>query len=269
MIESKIQEAIKPIISIYSQIELEIIERIAEHFKLNEEFINIDYWYLEKLKEMGEINNNTLKLLEKYTGKTKQELLKAMQNIGIEAIPTEQLNIAKNNGILFKPHMITIQNIIQNSYNEVEETFLQLNKTIEEKTKEIYIDIVTQSYIELSSGVYSYQEIILRSLDKLGDKGISILTYKDKNGLKKNYDVVGTVRRELLCATRGLAGKVNTEVIKESGNHIVRVSHHFGERIGDGKKNNSFVGTMMEKQQKKKRNCLTLWNIVIMEMFKE
>ena len=52
MIEDKIQEAIKPIISIYSQIELDII---AEHFKLNEEFINSDYWYLEKLKEMGRI----------------------------------------------------------------------------------------------------------------------------------------------------------------------------------------------------------------------
>ncbi len=78
MIEDKIQEAIKPIISIYNQIELDIIERIAEHFKLNEEFINIDYWYLEKLKEMGVLNNQTMKLLEKnIQAKTKQELLKS------------------------------------------------------------------------------------------------------------------------------------------------------------------------------------------------
>ncbi len=237
MIEDKIQEAIKPIISIYNQIELELIEKIAEHFKLNEEFINSDYWYLEKLKEMGVLNNKTIGLLEKYTGKTRQELLKAMQDIGIEAIPIEQINIAKNNGILFKPHMIAIQNIIQHQYNEIEKTFLQLNKTIAEQVRKTYTDIVTQAYIKTTSGVYSYQQAILESLDDLGNKGISILTYQDKNGLKRNYDVVGTVRRDLLVATRGLAGKVNEEVIKESGHHIVRVSHHFGARTGDGEEN--------------------------------
>ncbi|MCI9000920.1 MAG: hypothetical protein HFJ26_08625 [Clostridia bacterium] len=248
MIEDKIQEAIKPIISIYNQIELDIIERIAEHFKLNEEFINIDYWYLEKLKEMGVLNNQTMKLLEKYTGKTKQELLKAMQDIGIEAIPTEQINIAQNNGILFKPHMITIQNIIQHQYDYIEKTFLQLNKNIEEQVRKTYTDIVTQTYIKTTSGVYSYQEAILQSLDELGDKGISVLTYQDKNGLKKNYDVVGTVRRDLLVATRGLAGKVNEEVIKESGHHIIRVSHHFGARTGDGEENFTNHAWWQEKQ---------------------
>lgn len=100
MIEDKIQESIKPIISIYSKIELELIEKIAEHFKLNDEFINSDYWYFEKLKEMGGLNNETIKLLEKYTGKTKQELLRAMKEIGISAIPTEQLNIATQKGAL-------------------------------------------------------------------------------------------------------------------------------------------------------------------------
>ena len=100
MIEDKIQEAIKPMISMYNQIELEIIEKIAEHFNINEEFINSDYWYLEKLKELGGLNNETIRLLEKYTGKTKKELLKAMKDIGINSIPIEQLNIANDRGLL-------------------------------------------------------------------------------------------------------------------------------------------------------------------------
>lgn len=248
MIEDKIQEAIKPIISIYNQIELELIEKIAEHFKLNEEFINSDYWYLEKLKEMGVLNNKTISLLEKYTGKTKQELLKAMQDIGIEAIPTEQLNIARNNGILFKPHMIAIQHIIQHQYDTIEKTFLQLNQTIEEQVRQTYKDILTQTYVKTISGTHSYQEAILESLDDLGNKGISILTYQDKNGLKKNYDIVGTVRRDLLVATRGLSAKVNEEIIKESGHHIVRVSHHFGARTGNGEENYTNHAWWQEKQ---------------------
>lgn len=241
MIEDKIQKAIKPIMSVYAQIELDIIEKIAEHFKLNEEFINSDYWYFEKLKEMGGLNNETIKLLEKYTGRTKQELLKAMKDIGTNAIPTEQLNIATQKGILLNPQSIinsvNIQNIIKYSYDEIEKSFLQLNKTIEEQVKQTYKNILTQTYIKTLAGTHSYQEAILESLDDLGNKGISIITYQDKNGLKRNYDVVGTVRRDLLVATRGLAGKVNEEIIKESGHHIVRVSHHFGARTGDGGEN--------------------------------
>lgn len=251
MIEDKIQSAIKPIISIYSQIELDIIEKIAEHFKLNEEFINSDYWYFEKLKELGGLNNETIKLLEQYTGKTKQELLKAMKDIGINSIPIEQLNIATQKGALLNPESIinsvNIQNIIKYSYNEIEKTFLQLNKTISEQVKKTYTDIITQTYIKTSSGIYSYQEAILESLDNLGNKGISILQYQTDKGVK-NYDVVGTVRRDLLCATRGLSAKVNEEVIKESGNHIVRVSHHFGARTGDGGENYTNHAWWQEKQ---------------------
>lgn len=238
MLEDKIQSAIKPILTIYSKMELELIEKIAKHFNLNEEFINSDYWYFGKLKELGSLNNETLKLLEAYTGKTKKELLKAMQDIGVNSIPVDQLNIATQKNALLNPEKImnsvNIQNLIKYSYNEVEKTFLSLNKMIQEQVRQTYTDIVTETYIKTNAGVCSYQEAILESLDKLGDKGISILTYQDKNGSIKNYDVVGTVRRDLLVATRGLAGKVNEEVIKESGNHIVRVTNHFGARTGDG-----------------------------------
>lgn len=252
MIENKIQSAIKPIISIYSKIELELIEKIAEHFNINEEFINSDYWYFEKLKELGGLNNETLKLLEEYTGKTKKELAKAMKDIGISSIPVDQLNIATQKNALLNPETIinstNIQNIIQYSYDEIEKSFLNLNKTIQEQVRKTYTDIITETYIKTNAGVCSYQEAILDSLDKLGDKGISILTYQDKNGRIKNYDVVGTVRRDLLVATRGLAGKVNEEVIKESGNHVIRVTNHFGARIGDGGEDYTNHAWWQEKQ---------------------
>lgn len=252
MMKEKIQKAIKPILSIYSKIELELIEKIAEHFKINEEFINSDYWYFEKLKELGGLNNETLKLLEEYTGKTRQELLKAMKDIGISSIPVDQLNIATQKNALLDPETIinstNIQNIIQYSYDEIEKSFLNLNKTIQEQVRKTYTDIITETYIKTNAGVCSYQEAILESLDKLGDKGISILTYQDKNGLIKHYDVVGTFRRDLLVATRGLAGKVNEEVIRESGNHIVRVTNHFGARTGDGGEDYTNHAWWQEKQ---------------------
>ena len=112
MLENKIQSAIKPILTIYYKMELELIEKIAKHFNLNEEFINSDYWYFGKLKELGGLNNETLKLLEAYTGKTKKELLKAMQDIGVNSIPVDQLNIATQKNALLNPEKIWISDTL-------------------------------------------------------------------------------------------------------------------------------------------------------------
>ena len=137
--------------------------------------------------------------MEKYTGKTKEELLKAMKDIGINAIPVDQLNLATQKGALLNPELIikstNIQNIINYSYNELEKTFLQLNKTIEEQAKKVYTDIITQTYIKTSSGMYSYQEAILESLDTLGDRGISVLEYRTDKGIRRSGYNPGSFRR--------------------------------------------------------------------------
>lgn len=237
MIEDIIQEAIKPIIILYQQIEIELILKLANHFNINQEFSNASYWYLKKLEDMGGFNNEVIKLLETYTGKTKEELLKAMQEIGINSIPVDQLNIAKETNSLLNPQLIkestVIQSIIKHSYNEIEKSFIQLNKTITESVRNEYKDIITKAYIETSGGFKNLNETLLESMNSLGDKGITLISYETKAGIR-NYNIEGLVRRDLLIATRGLASKVNEEVIKKSGNHIVRVTNHFGARTGNG-----------------------------------
>lgn len=251
MIEDIIQEAIKPIITLYQQIEIDLVLKLANHFNINQEFSNASYWYLKKLEDMGGFNNEVIKLLETYTGKTKEELLKAMKEISINSIPIDQLNIAKEKNELLNPQLIkestVIQNIIKHSYNEVEKSFIQLNKTIAESVRNQYKDIITKAYIETSGGFKSLNETLLESMDSLGDKGITLISYETKAGIR-NYNIEGLVRRDLLMATRGLASKVNEEVIKESGNHIVRVSHHFGARTGDGGENYTNHAWWQEKQ---------------------
>ena len=74
-----------------------------------------------------------------------------MQDIGVNSIPVDQLNIATQKNALLNPEKImnsvNIQNLIKYSYNEVEKTFLSLNKTIQEQVRQTYTDIVTETYI--------------------------------------------------------------------------------------------------------------------------
>ena len=70
--EEKINKAIEPLVKMYEEIENDLLIKIAQNFKINEEFLNSDYWRIKKLEEMGLFNEEVIKYISKYTKKTKK-----------------------------------------------------------------------------------------------------------------------------------------------------------------------------------------------------
>ena len=81
-----------------------------------------------------------------------------------------------------------------------------------------------------STGVKSYGETIRESLNELANKGIKTLDYisKSEDGTTsiRSYDIEGTVRREILTATRQLSGNLNHELIELTESEYVKFSEH-------------------------------------------
>ena len=73
-IDKKIEKAIEPIVKMYSELETELLIKIAEHFKINDEFINSDFWRIQKLNEMGAFNSEVIDFIAKYTNRSRNEI---------------------------------------------------------------------------------------------------------------------------------------------------------------------------------------------------
>lgn len=229
------EEAIKKLINIYSELEAKLLDEIVEHFKINEEFINSDYWKAEKLKELGLLNENIVKYISEVTNRSPKEIERALNKIGFDALNINNLNEAYKGGLLkINPSILfarqIIQNLINYSYNETTNRFIEISNKIENATRETYLDIVEKAYIQTSNGI-SYQEAIRNSLLELGNKGITTLTYKtvDENGNIvgiRNYDIEGTVRRELVTATHNLTNNINQSVAEELDAEYLYLSEH-------------------------------------------
>lgn len=234
--EKYINKAVEPLLKMYTKIENDLLVMIAEHFKINDEFLNSDYWRIKKLEEMGLFNEEVIEYLAQYSDVTKEEILKALEDIGYYVFDIQKLESAFENGSLkINPNTLlenyTIQNIINNAYDEVSNRFIELSRKIQDSTREAYLDIVEQGYLKTGMGTHSYQEAIRESINELGNKGIRTLTYRtvDENdnvvGIR-SYDIESTVRRDILTATRQLSNNINQSVVEELECEYIYLSEH-------------------------------------------
>ena len=204
--------------------------------KLNDEFLNSDHWRIKKLDEMGLFNQDIINYLSRYTGKSKEEIIKALKQIGIDTIDLENLNRLFEDEVLkINPNNLlnnyTIQNIINSAYNEVSNTFIQMSSKIEEGARNAYLKVVEEAYLKTAMGTHSYQEAIRTAINDLGNRGITTLTYKttDNDGNVvglRNYDIEGAARREILTAARQLSGNINMQLIEELQPEYIYLSEH-------------------------------------------
>lgn len=225
--ERNFDNLVNEIIEMYSDIEVELIRLIASKLEFSENVKPSVEWLINELNKMGALNNETLKIIAKYSGKSETQLKAMLNEIGFNSFPKiEQTEIFKNNPI--------IQNIINNSYNEVNKTFVQINQNIINGVKEAYTQVLNQVYLETTTGIYDYQTSLRRAMDKMTDKGITVATYQsvDKNGvvITRNYSIEGIIRRDLMTQTHQLAGNVNQRIIEELDPPYIKITEHLNCR---------------------------------------
>lgn len=234
-IDKKIEKAIEPIVKMYSELETELMVLLAKHFKVNDEFINSDFWRIQKLDEMGAFNSQVIDYISRYTNRSPSKIKKALQEVYNATIDIDTLRSAYDNGkILINPTEIlkdtTLVGIMKYAYNEETRRFIEMSKLIESSVRKTYLDIVEKSYLATSTGIKSYGETVRESLNELANKGIKTLDYisKSENGTTsiRSYDIEGTVRREILTATRQLSGNLNHELIELTESEYVKFSEH-------------------------------------------
>lgn len=234
--DEKIEKAIKPLVEMYENIENELLEIIARHFLFSEEFENSDYWRIKKLDEMGLFNQEIVEYIARYTNKSKKEVLKALNEIGIETVNLDNLNRLFEDEVLkVNPNILvennTIQNMINFAYNEISNRFMEMSNKIEQATRDAYLNVIEECYLKTSMGTHSYQESIRQSIDDLGNAGITTLIYNTTDeegnitGIRR-YDVAGTARREILTGARQLSNNINLEVANELEVEYLYLSEH-------------------------------------------
>ena len=226
------EKLIKPLVGIYNEIELDIIYNILEKLDSYNGVKGSLEWYLDKLKDLGTIDSDTLKMLKKDNKKIKKILLDIANSSARNTNHLDKLEeYYKQGKIEINPidayNSVSINNLINEAVKDSNSIMELINTKALEGTKESYMKILNKAYLETASGTYTYTEAIRRALDDFSKEGIRVATYESG----KAISIESVIRRDVITRMNKLVGDVEIQHCKDLGTNLVYVDQHLGARV--------------------------------------
>ena len=231
----ELNELTQPIIAIYNQIEMELLEKVAKRFDVYDKIGGSLEWQLKKLDELGALSTEAAKVIASMSKKGEREIAQMLKDASLGNIDMDLLDTAFTNGFIFVDPQKLMQSealraTVELSYKELGKTYKLIQTKALESAKQAYMDILNRSYIETASGIYDYGTSIRGALRDMADKGITAASYRRGNRIVR-YSIESAVRRDTITAVHKLANRGAEEATKEIGAEYVEVSAHIGARV--------------------------------------
>ncbi len=223
---------IKPLVEIYDDIELDLINNILDRIENYKSVKGSLEWYLDKLSEIGILESSNLKILKKNKKQIEKILKEIVNNAGTNNENLELLTSYYKKGLLnVNPVEIynskSINNLVNNALNDSKDILELINTKAIEGANQTYKYIINKAYVETASGVYTYTESIRKALNEMAETGIQTVHYKSG----KSIGIESAVRRDVITRMNKLVGDVELNNCKELGTNLVYVDQHLGARV--------------------------------------
>lgn len=231
-------EMAQTIVEIYQDIEMELLLDVAKRFDTYDTMAGSLKWYLSMLQDMNALNDDAIRIIAKYSSRSEKYIRKMLKKAQLGNFHAEDIEKAYNkefSKVTYEELIASefIKNIFENSYKEINESFRLIQTNAIQSQRQAYMDVLNKAYIDVSSGIYSYDQSIRAGIKAMAKKGITGVTYKRKDGELIHYSVEAAVRRDTLTATHKIANDTSMQAIQAMGAKYVDVSSHLGARVND------------------------------------
>lgn len=224
------------IVDIYGAMELELIENLAKQFKSNSGTSDMAKWQMKKLNEMGQFTKKNTEIISKYSGIAADTVNQVFSEAGYKALQGDIsiYQMAFNEGLIstnpVNVHALpAIQQILNAAIKNTKQHLNMINTKLYQGLNREYNRIVSQAYLEVSTGLKDYGKATHDALAKLADKGIIKVPYK-RNGTLVQYPADAAVRRNIFTSIGQMTGQMQLTLADEMGCNFVEVTSHFGAR---------------------------------------
>lgn len=192
----------------------------------------VNEWQLERLKELGGLNDENARIIAKYSGKTIDEVNKILERareIGTE-VDKEILDLGIKAGILNEINPITeefqVKKVLDASVREVLTTFNQQNSSLLASAGTNYREIVNKVSSQVLAGAKTVNKAMEEAVSELAQNGLTGFTAK--NGAQWSPEAY--TKMVLRTNTQNTINRVQEERMRLAGNDYVEISSHIGAR---------------------------------------
>lgn len=221
-----------PTIQAYIELEQRLILKISERILAdNGELSGTVEWWIKKLDEMGLLRRDIVQEIAETAQVTPELVENLIEQTIPSAIDTDYYIQAYETG-LAKQHIdnISLDRVIKANLDEITGEFKAVQTNAIQGAQDAFVKATTQAHLETTTGLYSYDQAIERSVRELVDKGITVATYKRQDGTEVNYGIESVVRRITMTGISQVANSTAEHLVEELGSEHVAVSQHYGAR---------------------------------------
>lgn len=214
------------IAGLYSQLEIEIIDAIVTRI-LNVGYANtVVYNSAIIAQEAGLLYTDIIQKVAKNTDRSYEEIEKIFTDAGVKAIENDDKIYFRNglNPIPIKQDE-KLLNFILATAKKTNKNFSNLTMTTATNSQVEFINRISQQSVMVSTGVKSYAQAIIDTIDDLSIKS-PIVTYP--SGHKTSIE--NATRMNILTGVNQTCGQLQLMRAEEMGCNLMEISAHGGAR---------------------------------------
>ena len=190
------------VVDIFSQAENEILADIARRIVKTGSVTNTAGWELQKMREAGMLNEETVKQLAAATNKSEAEIQRMLKesykralSFDIDVIPAD----LKMSWTQIKDNP-AFRAIMLQGVNNANQLVSNFTKTTAGAAQTAFFNALDVSYLQHITGAQTREEAVRGALKKLAQQGIYKVAYPQDNGGVYYNSVEAAVRRALTTA---------------------------------------------------------------------
>lgn len=192
----------------------------------------VNEWQLERLKELGGLNEENAKIISQYSKKTQKEVENIFEKacqIGTN-VDKKILELGIKAGILNEINPILenyqVKKILNASIREVLTTFNKQNSSLLASAGNNYRKIVNKVSSEVMAGTKTTNKAMQEAVSELAKNGLTGFTAK--NGAQWTPEAY--TKMVIRSNTQNTINKVQEERMQLAGNDYIEISSHLGAR---------------------------------------
>lgn len=211
----------------------EIVSRMMARIGRGEDYIltNADAWRIRTLQESGELLEDILAELSKYTKREQQELLEAFEDAGITAMNYDD-KVYKAAGLSPVPleQSPAMIRLMERNMNHCLGDWKNFTRTTASAAQRLYIEQCDLAYNHVMSGAVGYAQAIKEAVNNVVSDGVYVEYINKETGKKRRDTIETAVARSVRTGVAQACADIQLARMKEMGYGLVLTSAHIGSR---------------------------------------
>lgn len=214
----------KQAIKLYGDLELEIIQEIAERIVSVGYANTVVYNDVAILEELGVLREDVINMVAKYNETSASQIKDIFETAGVKSLKRDD-SIYKLAGLNPKGLNKSMQQLVAATAKKTHNNLSNLTMTTANTSQMQFLNAMNKAYLEVSSGTKSYSQSIIDTIKDISKQG-AYIEYPSR----QHRSIESAIRTNILTSINQTSGKLQEMRAEEMGWDLVEVSAHGGAR---------------------------------------